>query len=198
MKPKPRLLVFSFLVAFSATTVLSQDRQVRPEPSKKVEYASEVYSILPSGYDELIGKAGLVVRVRITASEPKIVQRTGSYPIGWTVHTAQILDTVKGHAAGSTIRFEQRAARIETDAYIVTTENQEPLLINHEYLVFLTPQEKGSGYFLTYERDSVFEVDRGTVKPFGISQVARDHAGMSETRFMRELRDRVSRLEVQR
>ena len=192
-----RLLFLSLVATLFATTLLSQERPEGPSAPKKPEYASEVFAIFPSGYDQLIGKAGLVVRVRIIASEPKIVQNPNSYPIGWTVHTAQVLDTVKGHA-GKTIRFEQRASRIETENYVVTTEGQEPLLLNHEYLVFLTPKDKGNGYFLTFERDSVFEMERGAVRPFGVSQVARDHAGMSEHRFMRELRDRVSRLEVQK
>jgi len=51
--------------------------------------------------------------------------------------------------------------------------------------------------WLAYEREGVFAIDRRTVKPSGFSEIARDRDGMSDTRFLRELRDRVSHLEMQ-
>lgn len=188
------ILAFSLLACATAAAQQASDKR----PNKPV-YESDVFSLSPSSYDDVIAAATIVARIRVTRSEPKIIIGPNSSPVGWLVVTGDVLDIIKGRAPDSTIVFEQRASHIETDTIIVTSEGQQPLEIGHEYMVFLAPQKVNpSRLLLAWGREGVFEIDHRTVKPFGISRVARERNGMSEARFMRELRDRVSRAEVQK
>jgi hypothetical protein len=174
--------------------IFAQKRGDSPDaPKKKSEYATEVFSAAPSNYDDLIDTATLVVRIHIVQSQSAIIQNPRSYPSGWTVHTAEVLETIKGRVTTHSIRFMQRAAKVETDALILTAEGHEPLLIDHDYVVFLMPQpNEPSTYRLAFEREGVFSLEDGAVRPFGFSETAHERRGIAETTFMHELRDRVA------
>lgn len=173
------LAAISLLVITAATPLVSAD-------AAKPVIVEHPFVIPPESLEMMWTESDAVVRVRILSNR---VQAIGTDPVhAYTEATADILKVYKGkHAPHTTIKFLQSAGEVETPTRIIRVEEATPLDTDREYVVFLTNSAAAGGMFLSHDLDGAFEIHDGVVIPRGRSNVAQEHRGLSERRFVDEL-----------
>jgi tetratricopeptide (TPR) repeat protein len=134
-----------------------------------------------------------VVHVRITRSALHPVEDEGVTTI-FTRHEAEVLDTIKGDASGTSMVFLQRAGRLETETSIHEVADRVPFQAGDELVLALS----WNPHFKVYESDGPsleFRVDDGRVVASAkYSRLLAETADVPVEKFVARLRDAASRL----
>lgn len=163
--------------------------------AEKKVWVQELIVAAPDTYDELVSDSPVIARVHINGSRVCATPTTGGNPPTiFTEYTANVIEAFRGSVrVGKPITFMQICGEYEDANSIVRVEGATPLTVDADYVVFLRYVPSRGVYALTGEREGVFKVCRGTIDPQGESTIAAEREGLSEKRFVQELRRTIAR-----
>jgi hypothetical protein len=132
-------------------------------------------------------QADLVAKVRISRSEVEAIPGAHTTRIH-TVHHAEVLRVLKGTAkAGASVSFVQVAGQLETKEAVIRVADEEPLTAG-EYIIFVRRAPYDTWLHLIGDVDGAYKVVNGLIEAQGrFTSFAREHSGLSEERFLREI-----------
>jgi hypothetical protein len=163
--------------------------------AEKKVWIQELVVAAPDTYEDLVSDSPVIARVHINASRVRATPTTGGNPPTiFTEYRASVTEAFRGSIrTGKQITFMQVCGEYEDANNIVRVAGAQPLAVDADYVVFLRYVPSRGIYALTGEREGVFKVCRGAIDPQGESMIAAEREGLSEKRFVQELRRAIAR-----